>query len=291
MVCIVCGTQQAPGLTLWHATCPSCAYESGALGGAINRRQEATAINEEEREAGLKALRLQNFAEVVACARRFAPHGGRKLLDVGSAHGWFLEVAREHFEVLGVEPDEVVGARAAARGLPVRQGYFPHALREGERFDVIVFNDVLEHIPQVDAALSACFDRLGPDGLLVLNLPSSRGFFYRLSKIMVRLGWRAPFERLWQKNLPSPHVHYFHPDNLAKLVAAHGFTMIHSGELPALRANGLLERLRCAGGIPLLSLYAQYLAALCAIPVLRVFPSDIIVCVFRKKAAGGEASG
>lgn len=287
MVCIVCGAQQAPGLASWHATCPSCAYESGALVGVINRREDAVPIDEEERETGLKALRMENFAEVVAIARRFAPLGGRKLLDVGSAHGWFLEAAHGSFDVLGVEPDEVVGAKALARGLNVRQGYFPQALRDGERFDVIVFNDVIEHIPQIGAALSACFDRLRPDGILILNLPSSRGFFYRLSKILARLGWRAPFERLWQKDLPSPHVHYFRPENLGTLVAGHGFTMVHSAELPSLRAKGLLERLRCAGNIPLLSLYAQYAAGLCAIPVLRAFPSDIIVCVFRKKAAGG----
>jgi 2-polyprenyl-3-methyl-5-hydroxy-6-metoxy-1,4-benzoquinol methylase len=217
--------------------------------------------------------------------------GGRKLLDVGSAHGWFLEAAQGSFDVLGIEPDEVTGQRAAQRGLPVRPGYFPQALAEGERFDVIVFNDVIEHIPRIDAALSACFDRLNPDGILILNLPSSRGFFYRLSKILARTGWRAPFERLWQKDLPSPHVHYFRPDNLAQLVAAHGFSLVHSAELPALRAKGLLERLRCAGNMPLLSLYAQYTAGLCAIPLLRAFPSDIILCIFRKKAAGDDACG
>jgi hypothetical protein len=86
-------------------------------------------------------------------------------------------------------------------------------------------------------------------------------------------------------------VHYFRPDNLAQLVAAHGFSLVHSAELPALRAKGLLERLRCAGNMPLLSLYAQYTAGLCAIPLLRAFPSDIILCIFRKKAAGDDACG
>jgi 2-polyprenyl-3-methyl-5-hydroxy-6-metoxy-1,4-benzoquinol methylase len=291
MVCIVCGAQQAPGLASWHATCPSCAYESGALADAINRRHDADPVDEAVREAGLKAVRLANFAEIVAYARRFAPPGARKLLDVGSAHGWFLEVARDSFDVLGIEPDEVMGERVAQRGLPVRRGYFPDALGQEERFDVIVFNDVIEHIPAIRAALSACVEHLGPDGVLILNLPNSRGFFYRLSKVLARIGWHAPFERLWQKGLPSPHVHYFRPDNLSQLVAAHGFTLQHSAELPALRAKGLLERLRCAGNIPLPSLYAQYIAGLCAIPLLNAFPSDIILCVFRKKAAGGEASG
>jgi len=69
-------------------------------------------------------------------------------------------------------------------------------------------------------------------------------------------------------------------------VAGRGFEMVDSTELPALRAKGLRERLSCAGNVPMLSLWVQYLAILCAIPVLRVFPSDIIVCIFRKKTAG-----
>lgn len=285
MVCIVCGTGQAAGLAQWHATCPSCGYESAALQVAINRRPEAGGVDEEEREIGLKALRQENFREIVSLVRQHMPADARRLLDVGSAHGWFLETARAHFDVLGIEPDEVVGKRAAGRGLPVRHGYFPDALADGEQFDAIVFNDVIEHIPDIHAALRACHERLTPGGLLILNLPNSRGFFYRLSKLIARVGWRGPFDRLWQKDLPSPHVHYFGPDNLSRLVQAHGFESVLHTELPALRAKGLLERLRCAGNVPTLSLYAQYVAILCAIPVLRAFPSDIIVCMFRKKAA------
>ncbi|CAN7515773.1 methyltransferase domain-containing protein [Massilia sp. LjRoot122] len=243
-------------------------------------------VNEAEREAGLKALRLENFRAIVQYAKRHVRPGARSLLDVGSAHGWFLETAREDFDVLGVEPDAVVGGRAAARGLPVRAGFFPDVLREDERFDVIVFNDVIEHIPDIRSALDACRQRLNPDGILILNLPNSRGFFYRLSKTIARLGWRTPFERLWQKDLPSPHVHYFSTGNLAQLVAGRGFDLVDSAELPALRAKGLRERLSCAGNVPLVSLWVQYIAIVCAIPVLRIFPSDIIVCIFRKKTAG-----
>lgn len=284
MTCIVCGNTQVAGLAGWHATCPACNYESAALSVAINAHS-GPAVDEAEREAGLKALRLENFRTIVAWARRHVGVSRPRLLDVGSAHGWFLETAREQFDVLGVEPDAVVGARAAARGLPVRSGYFPDVLREGERFDVIVFNDVIEHIPDIRSALAACHARLHDGGILILNLPNSRGFFYRLSKLIARLGWRGPFERLWQKDLPSPHVHYFNPRNLRQLVAGQGFELTEAAELPALRAKGLLERLRCAGNVPTLSLYTQYAAIICAIPVLRMFPSDIIVGVFKKKAA------
>jgi 2-polyprenyl-3-methyl-5-hydroxy-6-metoxy-1,4-benzoquinol methylase len=252
---------------------------------AINDLHACEMVNEREREAGLKALRLENFKVIVDLAGRFVPADGRKLLDVGSAHGWFLETARDRFDVLGIEPDAVVGARAAARGLPVRSGFFPEALQDGECFDVIVFNDVIEHIPNIHAALAACEQRLKPGGILILNVPSSRGFFYRLSKLMARAGCRAPFDRLWQKGLPSPHVHYFDPNNLSRLVTAHQFEQVHSAQLPSLRSEGLLERLRCVGKMSPLSLYVQYAAIRCAIPLLRFFPSDTIVGIFRKKTA------
>jgi 2-polyprenyl-3-methyl-5-hydroxy-6-metoxy-1,4-benzoquinol methylase len=252
------------------------------LQGAINEQPAGAAVDEDARELGLKALRQENFRDIVDIARRFSQSGARRLLDVGCAHGWFLETACERFEVLGIEPDALVGGRTAARGLPVRQGYFPDALLPRESFDVIVFNDVIEHIPDIHAALDACHARLDEGGLLILNLPSSAGFFYRLSKTFARIGWHSPFERLWQKDLPSPHVHYFRPGNLERLVTMHGFDCVHVSELPSLRAKGLLERIRCAGNISGPSLYLQYAAALCTIPVLRIFPSDIIVSVFRK---------
>ena len=285
MRCIVCGNTQMAGLAAWHATCPACHYESAALSVAINKPTDVE-INEAAREAALKAIRLENFRAIVQYAKRHVRQGGHSLLDVGSAHGWFLETAREDFEVLGIEPDAVVGSRAAARGLPVRAGFFPDVLDESERFDAIVFNDVIEHIPDIRSALGACRQHLNDDGILILNLPNSRGFFYRFSKLVARMGWRMPFERLWQKDMPSPHVHYFSPGNLAKLVAGEGFELVDCAELPALRAKGLRERLSYAGKISPLSLWLQYIGVLCAIPVLRVFPSDIIVCIFRKKTAG-----
>jgi hypothetical protein len=43
-----------------------------------------------------------------------------------------------------------------------------------------------------------------------------------------------------------------------------------------------MERLRFVGNINKPMLYAQYLTLMCAIPVLRMFHSDIMVCAFRK---------
>jgi len=281
MACLVCGADTRRGLSEWHSSCTRCGYEAAALAVAINEAQAHSAIDEAQREASLKALRTENFRDIVGWARQQAP-SARTLLDVGSAHGWFLEAAAPHFSVAGVEPDAEVGGRAIARGLPVRLGYFPDALQPGEQFDVIVFNDVIEHIPPIRSALEACHARLNPGGILILNLPNSRGLFYRLSKVFAAAGLRGPFERMWQKDMPSPHVHYFNPENLTKLLESMGFQRSFASELPAIKAEGLYQRIAYAGQGSKLKQWLQYAAILCALPVLKLFPSDIIVCIYRK---------
>lgn len=282
MKCIVCESPVVQGLKPWHARCGNCRYESAALQVSINEAGAHAAIDEEAREASLKMLRMENFREIIGHARTHAAPGARRLLDVGSAHGWFLEAAAPHFDVLGIEPDAAVGSKAAARGLPVRPGYFPDALAPDETFDVIVFNDVIEHIPDIRSAIAACHARLNFGGILILNLPNSRGFFYRLSKWLTRAGLPGPFERMWQKSLPSPHLHYFDPDNLTALLRGSGFQHVRSAELAALRADGLKERLNYVGKQNPLKTQAQYLAIRGLIPLLGMFPSDIIVGIYRR---------
>ncbi len=281
--CVVCARATGAGLSPWHRQCPTCLYESADLAPGINSGERHQELDEADREIGLKAIRLENFRVIVDLMDRHGVPARGRVLDVGCAHGWFLEAARTRFSVLGIEPDDAVRTRTLQKSLPVLAGYFPDALAAGDTFHAIVFNDVIEHIPSIDAALAACHARLEAGGILVLNLPSSRGFFYRLSKLFARIRWHGPFDRMWQKDLPSPHVHYFNEKNLAALVGRHGFDQVECFGLATLHARGLLARLRCVGKVHPLALYAQYAAILCAMPLVNLFPRDIVVCVFRKQ--------
>ncbi|WP_229414186.1 class I SAM-dependent methyltransferase [Zemynaea arenosa] len=279
--CVVCDGAMRAGMKPWHAVCTGCAYEQAALEPVINDPHAHANMDEAERETALRAIRQENFAEILQHLATLVAPGGR-LLDVGCAHGWFLEAASNQYQVLGIEPDEAVAGRTSARGLPVRCGFFPNVLADDERFDVIVFNDVLEHIPDVRAAVDACHRHLNPNGVLVLNLPNSGGFFYRLSKVLARAGVAGPFERLWQKDLPSPHVHYFNPANLSRLIERHGFRSERAFQLPAIRANGLYERIHYVNRNRLTA-SVQYLGVAGTLPFLKLFPSDIVVGMYRKK--------
>jgi SAM-dependent methyltransferase len=270
------------GISSWHFHCTSCGYEASDLQPTINEQSSHKHIDEKNRETGLKSIRVENFRAILSMLDDGEPSTGKTLLDVGAAHGWFLEQAASGYKTLGVEPDEYVAAQTSNRGIPVRVGYFPSVLKVGETFDVIIFNDVIEHIPDIDAALDACHTHLNPSGRLVLNLPCSRGLFYRLSTMLSKLGWKAPFDRLWQKGFPSPHVHYFNQQNLERTVAKHGFTVLSQGELPSIRGNGLSARIKLASDISAIGFVVQYFGTLAILPWTKIFPSDIMVSIFRK---------
>ncbi|WP_178114855.1 class I SAM-dependent methyltransferase [Pseudomonas saliphila] len=229
---------------------------------------------------GLEVLRKDNFRHLVQRLKTYKDQDAR-LLEVGAAHGWFLSEAGKVFEVMGVEPDQAVFDHSDQRDR-MRFGYFPDALEADERFDIIVFNDVFEHIPDLTSVLNACHSHLTDNGLLLINLPSSSGLFYRLSRTLQCAGLAASFERLWQKDMPSPHVHYFSPDNLDQLVSRFGFTELERGALPTLRLKGLATRISYAGERGRVANAALTLAVASAIPLLRVLPKDITYSIYQK---------
>ena len=171
---------------------------------------------------------------------------------------------------------------AVARNLPVRFGYFPDALGHEEKFDIIVFNDVIEHIVDIDETVSECHARLDAGGMLVISLPSNRGIIYYLATVCARLGFLAPFERMWQKGLPSPHVHYFNRQSLSHLLERHGFRRIHSGTLPSLRLKGLARRINYTGNQNAVLATVEYIAMILLYPWLKLLPGDIIFGIYRR---------
>ncbi|WP_229466725.1 class I SAM-dependent methyltransferase [Pseudoduganella plicata] len=176
-----------------------------------------------------------------------------------------------------------MGSKAAQRGFQVRQGYFPDALRPDETFDVIVFNDVIEHIPDIGSALRACHEHLNPGGILILNLPNSRGFFLPA----VQAAGPAAHRRAIRKDVAEkPALAASALLRQREPYPAPGRRRLLAG-LAARTARaaraGLKERLGYVGNPNPLVLWGQYVVIRSLIPVLRLFPSDIIVGIYRRE--------
>lgn len=282
--CQVCDGDVRGYRHAWLFRCMDCGVLSANSQVSIPMEISDAGLDEAAREVGLASLRRRNNSRILAALRQLAPARAR-LLDVGSGPGFLLaDAAAAGFQAQGVEPDANV-LRPAERGAPpVRHGYFPDVLGREEQFDVIVFNDVLEHIPRLARTLQACLARLAPGGVLCLNCPDQHGFFFRTATLLDRLGIRGPYDRLWQRGLPSPHVWYFTPDLLDRAASVAGLTPVRRVRLATIEPAGLWSRIRSVRDASLAVSMASYVFSLAVYPLLRLLPSDATACFYTRPA-------
>lgn len=276
--CVVCDGPLKARVADWSLHCARCGTWRSSLPVQINSRL-AERIDVDARAVGLEGLRRGNAREVLAELGGVSLAGTR-LLDVGAGFGWFVEEARAlGIAACGAEPDEAVAAIALERGLDYRVGYFPDVVRADERFDLVTFNDVLEHIPDVRGVLRALHGVLVPGGRVAVNIPNARGLAYRAACALARARISGPYDRLWQRDLPSPHQHYFTPSALARLLEDSGFDVQRIRPLTSISRDGLWQRVHTLQGPRPISI-AQYGALWGAAGVLnRPGASDIFLIV------------
>ncbi len=146
-----------------------------------------------------KAL-APHFRRRLRILASYLPRRG-KLVDVGCADGYFLELARaDGWEVMGVEISEEMAAESSGRlNIPIVTSV--DRLPPGE-FDVITMWEVLEHLPDPVAELQRLVQRLRPGGFLMLSTPNA-GHWQAL---------RAP--ETWTAYRPPAHLVLFTADSL-----------------------------------------------------------------------------
>jgi 2-polyprenyl-3-methyl-5-hydroxy-6-metoxy-1,4-benzoquinol methylase len=172
-----------------------------------NRDLKNLSLDEEHRLALLNAKTRLNLI------RQYRPTG--RLLEVGCARGDFLRVAREHFSVTGVEPNQEL-ARDALPIAPIFQGLVEHCPDSG--FDVAVSFHVIEHTDSPRRFLSAMVDRLRPGGLAVIETPNIHSFPYRLLKSR------------WRQFIPE-HYFFFDEATMTRLMESSGLKVERLGRI------------------------------------------------------------
>ena len=122
MRCCVCSEPMSVRLAPWCRRCENCGIWASTLRSNINGVAHEH-LDEQHREAGLSTLRRRNNVRILERLHDLGVAKGAHVLDVGSAHGWFVLAAREAGYVAeGIEPDDGV---ARVRG----SGRHPRAAR------------------------------------------------------------------------------------------------------------------------------------------------------------------
>lgn len=158
-------------------------------------------------------------AHLATIQRHFRLPQHPRLLDVGCALGFMLQVARgAGWEPVGVETSEFAARYAAEKtGCSVRTGTLQEAGFPSESFDVVTLMDVIEHVPDPDGLLREVRRVLRPEGVAYIVTPNFASFFVRLYGLNAYGIW------------PDQHVVYFQPSTIRRLLRRIGFRKVLTG--------------------------------------------------------------
>lgn len=151
-----------------------------------------------------------------------------RLLDVGPGTGIFLHLAASEFgwQPFGVDLCQQSADKARDEfGIELQVGDFGTYPWEPASFDAVTMLDMLEHTLDPAVSLRRAWELLRPGGVLYLAVPNQHCLMTVLLDRCIRLrcpGYRFFLDRLYV----PPHVYYFNPTTLRRMVEGAGFETI-----------------------------------------------------------------
>jgi 2-polyprenyl-3-methyl-5-hydroxy-6-metoxy-1,4-benzoquinol methylase len=164
--------------------------------------------------AGYSSQRRPEMAE-------FIPLSRERVLEVGCGEGAFVSALTGIKEAWGIEPSSA--ADIARQRL---HHVFKSTFAEAEAglplqyFDVIVCNDVIEHMTDHDDFLSRVHKYLAPGGRLVGSVPNVR-FYNNLFQLVLEKDWHYTQTGI----LDRTHLRFFTEKSLVACLRRHDFTV------------------------------------------------------------------
>ncbi len=144
------------------------------------------------------------------------------VVEIASNDGYLLQWFKEiGVPVLGVEPARNVAVAAEEKGIPTVVRFFgqetaEELVREGQRGDLVVGNNVLAHVPDLNDFVEGLRIVLARDGVATLEFPH-----------LLRLIEETEFDTIYHE-----HFSYFSLLTVERVFAAHGLQIFDVEELP-----------------------------------------------------------
>lgn len=147
---------------------------------------------------------------------------GAHILELGCANGRFLHLLRRYLpetcKISGVEIDQRAAELAAQiDGVDIYHGFFEDMDFEPDSLDLIIAQQLIEHVPEPRKIIEKAFGFLKPGGAIVLETPNIIGLDRRIFS-----------KRYWGGYHFPRHFNIFSEDTLRQLCKQCGFSRTSS---------------------------------------------------------------
>lgn len=150
----------------------------------------------------------------------FLPERRRSVLEIGCGFGNFSGNLPGVEETWGIEPHAPAAEAASARLSRVINSTFDMAMASlpKRHFDLVICNDVIEHMPDHVAFLRQIKEFIAPGGCLVGSIPNVR-YYQNLFELLFEKDWHY---RQWGI-LDRTHLRFFTEKSLRRAFQANGY--------------------------------------------------------------------
>lgn len=151
-----------------------------------------------------------------------APASAKRVLEIGCAAGGFRLNFCEQVEYWGVEPVHEAAEQAQSKGIKVLCGTYDAVCSQvpSDYFDLVVCNDVIEHVADPESFLASLKSKLTADGTLIGSIPNVR-FWGNLINLLIRHDWKYEDSGILDKT----HLRFFTCKSFRRLLGTCGYRL------------------------------------------------------------------
>lgn len=154
----------------------------------------------------------------------------KKLLEVGAAYGFFIDIAKSHFNLaigteIASEPSRYAreNLNIDVRNLDIIEWDFDNI-----KFDLVCMWDVIEHLHSPNKYLQKLSVNMKKNSIIALTTPDIGSLVARVRK------------QNWRQIHPPTHVHYFNKKSIETILNNNGFKIIEYAHFGRYRSLGMI---------------------------------------------------
>lgn len=154
----------------------------------------------------------------------------KKLLEVGAAYGFFINIAKSHFNLaigmeIASEPSRYAreNYNIDVRNLDIIEWDFDNI-----KFDLVCMWDVIEHLHSPNKYLQKLSVNMKKNSIIALTTPDIGSLVARVRK------------QNWRQIHPPTHVHYFNKKSIETILNNNGFKIIEYTHFGRYRSLGMI---------------------------------------------------